>query len=94
MALTGLAYQLGAYSRTAVDTAQTVAFTRNTSAIILSAEAQNVRVTFDGTTPTSTNGILIISGAQPVTLPIGYSANGIKGLGAAAGGFLHVQQLA
>lgn len=91
MARTGLAYQASGYTRTAVDTAQAITMNRNTTAVLLAATSQTVFVTFDGTTPTATNGIPIIAGAQPVLIPL---AGSLSGIGAAAGGFLHVQQIA
>ena len=92
MPRTGSAYQSGSYSRTAVDTAQTIAISQHATAVLLAATAQTVFVTFDGSTPSATNGIPIIAGAQPVLIPLAPSG-GVKGIGAAAGGFLHVQQL-
>lgn len=86
-----------AYQRIAVDTAQTIALERDCVALILAASGQNVFCTFDDTTPSATNGIPIVQAAQPVFIPLGRvgCVNGnLKAIGAAAGGFLHVQQLA
>lgn len=37
--------------------------------VTLGAQSQDVYVTFDGSVPSSSNGVRIIAGAQPVTFP-------------------------
>jgi hypothetical protein len=81
-----------------VDTAQTLTLETTCVAVILGARTQSVSVTFDNTTPVAgTNGLVIVAGAQPVFLPLGYHAEGshnLKAIGLVAGGFLDVLQLA
>lgn len=70
---------------------QVVTLADNCNSVILAAETAAVFVSFDGTAATATNGIPIISGAQPVYIPLGknahssgqlriFSATGILGL--------------
>lgn len=80
-----------------VDSAQTLALEKDCVALLLGARTQSVSVTFDNSTPSATNGLVIVAGAQPVYLPLGYHAEGnhnLKAIGLAAGGFLDVVQLA
>lgn len=74
--------------------AGTVTLEATCTAVLLSATTANVVVTFDNTTPTATNGIPIIAGAQPVLIPIGYHGHSSHNIKAAAGGVLDVVQLA
>jgi hypothetical protein len=80
-------------------TERVVVLTPQCTAVMLGARgsAGTVNVTFDGTTPSATNGIGIIVGAQPVFFPLGRHAgsptNDVRALGA-AGQFLDVLQLA
>ena len=86
-----------AQQQLAVDTTQTLTLEPTCTAVMLGARAQSVWVTFDDTTPSATNGIAIVAGAQPVYIPLGYYAHAnhnLKALGALAGGFLDVLQLA
>lgn len=74
--------------------AGTITLETDCVAVILSATTGNVIVTFDNSTPTSSNGLPIIAGAQPVLMPVGYHANANHAIKAAAGGILDVVQLA
>jgi hypothetical protein len=66
----------------------------NCNAVILSAETATVFVTFDDTVGSATNGLPIISGAQPVYIPLGKTAHESGGLHIfSATGILHVIQL-
>jgi hypothetical protein len=85
-----------AHQQLAVDTVQTLLMESACRELILSARAQSVAVTFDDSTPSATNGIVIVSGQQPVRIPLGYHAHGahnLKAIGLAAGGFLDVLQI-
>lgn len=66
------------------------------TALILSARAQNMWVTFDGSVPSASNGITIIATAQPVYIPLGaHNGDGtIRAVEAAATGLLDILQLA
>jgi hypothetical protein len=74
--------------------AGTVTLDSDCSAVLLSATTANVIVTFDNSVPSSTNGIPIIAGAQPVLIPFGYHSHGSHNIRAAAGGVLDIIQLA
>lgn len=56
------------------------------NAVLLSARTANAYVVWDGSTPSATNGLEIIAGAQPVLIPIG---NTIKFIGAAVNTILN-----
>lgn len=76
---------------------QTLTLQKDCTAVMVSAKTANVFVTFDNTAAASTNGIEIVSGAQPVILPVGYmahSAHVLRAQSAAANGILNVLQLA
>lgn len=60
-------------------------------ACILSTTTQNVWVTFDGSTPSATNGLLLLSSAGPLFLPI---ATGLTFLNAVSGGIVNICWLA
>lgn len=77
-------------------TASSTLLQRDCVAVILDARAQNMFVTFDGTVPSATNGIVIIASSQPVYIPLGYHAHAqhlIRAVEAAATGFLDILQL-
>lgn len=83
-------------SQTAVDTVQTITLNAKCTAVMVGARAQNVFVTLDDSTPSATKGLVIIQGAQPVYIPLGYHANvnhSLKAIGATTGGFLDLVQL-
>lgn len=61
--------------------------------ILISATTGVVNITFDNTTPTGTNGLQIINGAQPVLIPLGYHAHSSHILQASAGGAINLIQL-
>lgn len=76
---------------------RTITLAKECNAVYISARgaAGVVSVTFDNTSPSTTNGLGIVVGAQPVFFPIGYHAHenhNIKALGIAAQ-FLDVLQL-
>lgn len=77
-------------------TEQTLTLEPSCVAVMVNARGTGpVNITFDGTTPSATNGLAIVSGAQPVYIPLGYHAHGsheLRALGAAS--FLDVLQLA
>ena len=86
-----------AQQQLAVDTAQTLTLEGSCSALLLGARTQSVSITLDNTVPSATNGLVIVAGAQPVYIPLGYHAeanHNLKAIGLAAGGFLDVVQLA
>ena len=86
-----------AQTQTAVDTAQTITLNPKTVAVLLGARTQSIAVTFDNSTPSATKGLVIVAGAQPVLIPLGYNAEGnhnLKAIGLSAGGFLDLIQLA
>lgn len=81
---TGMHVQL-----TALSTVKTATRPAEAVGCYLSAKAQSVRVTFDGSTPAATNGLVIIGGAQPVFFPLGDGVT-LKALEEAASGELNV----
>jgi len=86
-----------AYQRIGVDTAQTITLERDCVALLLAAEGQKIYIQFDDSTPSATNGLPVVAAAQPIYAPLGRLANAnstLKAIGAIAGGFLHVTQLA
>lgn len=50
---------VGAMTRVAVNTAQTITLPSTATGILISFEGQPVRLTLDNSTPTSTNGFLL-----------------------------------
>lgn len=79
------------------NTAQSITLNRDCAALILSARTGNAYVTFDDSTPSATNGLEIIAGAQPVTILLGYFANTnhtLRCIGSVASTILNVVQLA
>lgn len=78
---------------------QTLTLDSGCKAVILSGSGTGTNiafVTFDNSTPTATNGISILSAAQPVILPLGYYSHGSHNLklqGSAASTVLNVLQL-
>jgi hypothetical protein len=65
-------------------------------ALLLGARGQAMWVTFDDSTPSTTNGLAVIAGAQPAYIPLGYHAHAshnVKTVQSAATGFLDVVQL-
>lgn len=78
------------------NTEQTLVLDVDCTALYLSARTANAYVTFNNTVAASTNGIEILSGAQPVFFPIGYQAHGahtLRYIGQAANCVLNVLQL-
>jgi hypothetical protein len=51
---------------------KTITLEKATSAIVVDAKTNTGFLTFDGSTPSSSNGQVIIAGASPVTLPLGF----------------------
>lgn len=86
------------------NTEQTLTLDSDCTALLLSARTGNAYVTFNNTTASSSNGIEILAGAQPVYIPIGFHAAPTGGLptqgtvlrviGSAASTILNVLQLA
>ena len=65
-------------------TVQSLALPGNTSAVLISSETNDARVTFDGSTPTSTTGHKIPKDLPPLLILVGTGAT-IKALSNAAG---------
>ena len=85
-----------AHQQTVGDSVNTILLAVNCVAVVLGARTQSVAVVFDNTTPSATNGIVIVAGAQPVYIPLGYHAEGnhnLKSISLVAGGLLDVLQL-
>jgi len=79
-----------------VGTGTSTVLAPNCTALLLSARAQNVFVTFDNSAPSASNGLTIVAGAQPVYIPLGYHAEAshtIRAVEAAATGLLDILQL-
>ncbi len=80
-----------------VGTGTSTVLAPNCTAVILGARTQNMFVTFDNSVPSASNGIVIVAGAQPVYIPLGYHADGshtIRAVEGAATGVLDILQLA
>jgi hypothetical protein len=81
------------------NTVQTLTLQPRCSALILSGQGSGTNVafvTFDNSTPSSSNGQVIVATGQPVTLPIGYyshASHAVKVIGSAANTLLNVTQL-
>lgn len=84
-ALTGYGPLPSGLSQTSLTSsaASTVTQKTGSTAFMVQAITNNVYWTFDGSTPSSTNGMTIIAASQPLVLPIG-----------AAGGLTHKFQAA
>lgn len=65
-------------------TPQTLTPAAGARAVLLTATTQDAIVTFDGTTPATSNGIRVPKALLPVRLPIPKQGQAIKVLGAAA----------
>lgn len=64
----------GAHSQTTSSdssTVKTVSLAKGTKAIYVAATSNKVYMTFDGSTPSSTNGLPIIAGALPMYVSVG-----------------------
>lgn len=82
---------IGVCTRTATDTAITIAIPNTANAIMISAEAQKIRFTIDGSTPTATLGLgLVID--EPLTINM-IPGSSLKVIGQAAAGFVNYQLL-
>src|SRR6185369_4643428 len=55
---------------TTLSSAQSVTVTAPANAILLSAQAQDICYTLDGTTPTATKGLILKAGAGAVLIPV------------------------
>lgn len=81
------------------NTVQSLVLDPRVSAVILSGSGTGTNiayVTFDNSTPASTNGICVLAAAQPVLIPLGYYAHNshtIKVIGSAATTILNVLQM-
>jgi len=81
------------------NTVQTLTLDANCAALLLSGLGTGTNlayVTFDNSTPSATNGMVIQPAAQPVLIPLGYYAHGnhnLKVIGSAATTVLNVVQL-
>lgn len=78
---------------------QTLALDANCAAVILSGQGTGTNlayVTFDNSTPASSNGVVILAAAQPVIIPLGYyahSSHSLKVIGSAINTILNVLQI-
>lgn len=68
---------------------QTINLPPGTTAFFLSAKTQSARVTLNDEAATATNGMVIIAGAQPLFVPVGYPYK-IRFIGEAANCELNV----
>lgn len=81
------------------NTVQTLALDGTCHAMLLSGQGTGTNlafVTFDNSTPSSSNGLVIQPTAQPILIPLGYnahSAHSLKVIGSAATTLLNVVQL-
>ena len=98
----GQAYYLtGANAHTqlttgAGNTVQSLVLEGSCSALLLSARTGSAYITFDNSTPASTNGLELQAAAQPILIPLGYNMNNshtLKVIGSAASTILNVVQL-
>jgi hypothetical protein len=87
-----------AHVQLATTSVQTLTLSPQCTAVMLHARTQHQWVTFDGTNPSSTNGLRIIAGTSGVFVPLGRHAgsptNDIRALSETGSGFLDILQLA
>lgn len=76
----GLTYQLSATSTTSTSQA----LKAPARAVLISVETIDARVTFDGTTPSSSNGLVFPKALAPVLVPVGNGAK-VQAIANAAG---------
>lgn len=62
---------------TDISTAQTLAIPTGATKLLIQAVDQNIRITLDGTTPTSTKGFQLVASDPPLLIPLG-NASSIK----------------
>lgn len=55
-----------------------------TSAVLIGVETTDARITFDGTTPTATNGLVYPKALSPVLVPVGPGGLTIKAVATSA----------
>ncbi len=69
-------YGLAPIQLTSTGTADVKAATLpvRSSGCLIGVETTNARVTFDGTTPDSTHGVVLVAGAQPIFLSLANSS--------------------
>jgi hypothetical protein len=73
MASPNIVYDVVSQTQISLDASSTVddaATPDGATGCVLAARSQNVWVSFNGNDPSSTNGVTIIAGAQPVFLPV------------------------
>lgn len=75
---------------TGLNTVKTPTLPAGCRKALVQAETQNVRYTVDGTTPSSTNGILIIAGQAPVSITVEAGLDTIKFIEATASAKLNL----
>jgi len=78
---------------------QTLALDKGPGGLILSGAGTGTNLaylTFDGSTPSASNGIVIVATGSPVLLPVGYYSHGahtLKVIGSAVNTVLNVTQM-
>lgn len=82
---------VGAHSSGAtISSATTLTAPTGATKILIQALTQNVRLTLDGTAPTTTLGFQLLAGAQPLLIPLG-NATTVKVIEEAATASLQYQ---
>lgn len=78
---------------TALSSAATLTPDAGANGILIQAVSQNIYITFDGSTPSSTNGLIVIAGQAPVlyTFPAGTTIKMIQAASSAVGKVLVVR---
>lgn len=74
------------------NTEQTIVLPAGTTAMLLSSKTASARITLDDTAATATNGIIVVAGAQPMFIPVGYPYK-VRFVGEAANSELNVLPL-
>lgn len=83
----------GAHTRNAsLGTAVSIAVPTQANVLLIAAETQDVRVTFDGTTPTTTVGFRLYAGRDPFSFFVN-SAMTVKVIEVTSGGVVNYQFL-
>lgn len=83
----------GAHTRNAsLGTAVSIAVPAGSTLLLIAAETQDARITFDGTTPTATVGFRLYAGRDPFSFFVN-STMTVKVIEAVAGGVVNYQFL-